>query len=188
MPVNPPEPRHTIADDGETLRITIPSPKRKYPILASGFGLVWVIVFLVLFSPPLFNAGFDGESWFPIVWTTMVISISAYAIVILLWLLFGVEVIRVDNASIKTRRQVFGLGRTREYDGDHIRQLRAAPIVYATTGYRNSFTWEYLGLAGGQIAFDYGAKTVRFGSGLDEAEAHMIVDAITQRFHRYQRK
>jgi hypothetical protein len=188
MTVTPPKPRHTIEDTGEILRISVPSPKRKYPILASGFGLVWMVVLLIFLSPPWLRIGFDGESWFPIIWTTGMILIIAYAIVILLWLLFGVEVIRVDSASIKIRRQIFGLGRTREYNGDHIRRLRAAPIVYATTGYRNSFTWEYLGLSGGQIAFDYGAKTVRFGGGIDEAEACMIVDTIVQRFHRYQRK
>jgi hypothetical protein len=152
---------------------------------------IWVGIcccFFGLFSPPLFNAGFSNESWFAIIWTTGVILIIAYSIVILLWLLFGVEVIKVDYASIKLRRQILGLGRTLEYNGDHVRKLRAAPIVYATTGYRSSFTWEYLGLSGGQIAFDYGAKTIRFGGGLDEAEACIIVDAIAQRFHRYQRK
>jgi hypothetical protein len=188
MPIDPPEPRHMIEDDGEVLRITIPSPKRRYPILALGFGLVWIVVFSVFFSRSIFSPNYEGESWFPYFWVLGMILASAYTIAVLLWLLFGVEVIKVDYANIKIRRQIFGLGRTRDYGGDHIRRLRAAPIVYATTGYRSSFTWEYLGLSGGQIAFDYGAKTARFGSGLDEAEARMIVDAITQRFHRYQRK
>lgn len=29
---------------------------------------------------------------------------------------------------------------------------------------------------------DYGAKTIRFGSGIDEAEARMILDSIRTRF------
>jgi len=187
MPITPSEPRHTIEDAGEVLRITIPSPKRRYPIFSAGFGLVWILVFSVFFSRSLFGPNYEGENWFPYFWTLGMILAGAYAIVILLWLLFGAEVIKIDHAGIKTRRQVFGLGRTLDYEGNHIRRLRAAPMVYATT-YRSNFTSEYLGWAGGQIAFDYGAKTARFGSGVDEAEARMIVDAITQRFHRYQRK
>lgn len=169
------------------LRITIPSPKRRYPIIALGIGLVWIIVFSLFFSRSVFSPTYGGESWFPVVWAIGVFVTVIYVCGILLWLLAGVEVIKVDHTGIKTRRQLFGIGRTRHYDGDHICQLRTAPIVYATT-YRSNFTAEYLGLAGGQIAFDYGAKTVRFGGSLDEAEARMIVDAITQRFHRYQRK
>ena len=145
--------------------------------LALGFGLLWIVIFSVFFSRSLFSPNYEGESWFPYFWALGMILASAYAIAVLLWLLFGVEVIKVDHAGIKTRRQVFGLGRTRDYEGDHIRRLRAAPMVYAIT-YRSNFTSEYLGWAGGQIAFDYGAKTARFGSGLDEAEARMIVDAI----------
>jgi hypothetical protein len=187
MPVTPSEPRHTIEDNGEMLRITIPSLKRRYPILSTGLGLVWIIVFLPLASRSFLGPSYNGETWLPVALLVMLVLALISAISILSWLLFGVEVIKVDHAGIKTRRQVFGRGRTRDYEGDHIRRLRAAPMVYATT-YHNNFTWEYLGLAGGQIAFDYGAKTTRFGSGLDEAEARMIVDAITQRFHRYQQK
>lgn len=41
-------------------------------------------------------------------------------------------------------------------------------------------TWEK-----GFIAFDYGAKTYRFGESLDEAEARQIVALIHQRFPHY---
>jgi hypothetical protein len=187
MPVTPSEPQHTIKDDGETLGVTIPAPKRRYATLSLGFGLVFTVVFLLLTSRSFFGPSYHGEPWLPYAVLGMLVLASLYAMAVLLWLLFGVEVIKADRAGIKTRRQVFGLGRTREYDGDHIRHLRTAPMVYATT-YRNNFTSGYLGLTGGQIAFDYGAKTVRFGGGIDETEARMIVDTIAQRFHRYQRK
>ena len=38
------------------------------------------------------------------------------------------------------------------------------------------------GIGGGVIAFDYEARTIRFGAGLDEAEAKEVVTAITQRY------
>jgi hypothetical protein len=33
----------------------------------------------------------------------------------------------------------------------------------------------------GALAFDYGTSTVRWGAGLDEAEAQVIVERLTQR-------
>lgn len=36
---------------------------------------------------------------------------------------------------------------------------------------------------GGNIAFDYGAKTYRFGSGIDEPEASKIIGLLKSRHH-----
>ncbi len=44
---------------------------------------------------------------------------------------------------------------------------------------------QFWGVGQGIITFDYGAKTFRFGSGLDEAEAKMILSEITQRYPQY---
>ena len=38
-------------------------------------------------------------------------------------------------------------------------------------------------IVGGNIAFDYGAKTYRFGSGIDEAEARKIVGLLESHHH-----
>jgi hypothetical protein len=35
---------------------------------------------------------------------------------------------------------------------------------------------------GGTIAFDYGAKTFRFGGGLDEAEASHLIELLKSRY------
>jgi hypothetical protein len=37
----------------------------------------------------------------------------------------------------------------------------------------------------GSIAFDYGARTFRFGSGVDEAEAKQILAEIQQKYPQY---
>lgn len=37
---------------------------------------------------------------------------------------------------------------------------------------------ESWGFRGGSMAFDYGAKTYRFGFGVDELEAHQIMEAL----------
>ncbi len=40
----------------------------------------------------------------------------------------------------------------------------------------------FWGVGGGTIAFDYGAKTYRFGAQLEEAEAKQIIQAVRERF------
>jgi hypothetical protein len=37
----------------------------------------------------------------------------------------------------------------------------------------------------GSLAFDYGARTFRFGTSIDEAEAKQIVAEIQQKFPQY---
>jgi hypothetical protein len=44
-----------------------------------------------------------------------------------------------------------------------------------------SGSMEFWGISGGRIAFDYGAKTVRFGIGLDEAEAKFLIKDIEKK-------
>lgn len=184
MPITPSEPRHTVEDTGDGLRFNIPSPKRWYQILFLGF---WLLLWVGIGSQFVFSIFLRmSAGLFSVIWSIGWFLATGYAILVLSWQLVGMEVIDVDPQGIRTRRQVFGVGRTREYDGDHIRQLRASPMTYSA--FNRSQSFESLGLAGGQIAFDYGAKTIRFGGGIDEAEARMIVESITQRFHRYQRK
>ena len=36
------------------------------------------------------------------------------------------------------------------------------------------------------LAFDYGAKTIRFGRGIDEAEATQLLERIIAKFPQYQ--
>lgn len=47
------------------------------------------------------------------------------------------------------------------------------------TDFRSSFSWWLGGV--GMIAFDYGARTYRFGRGVDEAEAKQLVAELQRR-------
>jgi len=39
---------------------------------------------------------------------------------------------------------------------------------------------DFWGLTGGKLRFDYGMKTIKFGIGLDEAEARYLIQEITK--------
>jgi len=74
------------------------------------------------------------------------------------------------------------MGRDRNFDLAHVKDLRVAPQSYSPSSM--SAGTQFWGLSGGPIAFDYGAKTFRFGASLDEPEAREVVAAMSAR-HRF---
>jgi len=57
--------------------------------------------------------------------------------------------------------------------------MRAAPTSFNPWNFTSGL--EFWGIAGGAIAFDYGARTFRFGA-VEEAEANQIVQTIRARY------
>ena len=81
--------------------------------------------------------------------------------------------------SLVIGREVFGLGRTREYDLTEVKNFRVAAAA------KGLFAWtasaRFWGLGGGPIAFDYGSKTVRVAAAVNEPEAIQIVNELKAR-------
>lgn len=101
-------------------------------------------------------------------------------LVICVWLLFGKERVVLRGSTLTHRYDwAFGLGRERVYDLDHVRNLRLSPPP--TDFWAPRAALRMLDLAGGAIAFDYGARTIQFGTGIDEPEARMIIDRVLAR-------
>lgn len=91
----------------------------------------------------------------------------------LLWGLTGIERVTVRSGGLVLRREYLGWGRSREYDTALIRNLRASrELVDGGGGSPYSGPQE--------VAFDYGARTVRFGE-VDDAESRMIVETLARR-------
>jgi hypothetical protein len=84
----------------------------------------------------------------------------------------------VGRGEFVHRRAIGVLGWSRSYDLAHVKDLRVTPVVYGSgyRGGRNPFN-----LTGGPITFDYGAKTIRLGAGVEEAEAKTLVETIKDR-------
>ena len=83
----------------------------------------------------------------------------------LLWMYVGLERLLLRPDAMVIARELNGREvYAREYAIGNISNLRVVPNV----------PWEW-GFGGGKIAFDYGARTFRFGAGIDEAEARDIV-------------
>jgi hypothetical protein len=103
-----------------------------------------------------------------------------------LWNLSGREIVAADASSLTIRREVLGIGRTREYQLAAVRDLRVErrSLVPSGRSSRGQSVVRHAGLGGGPIAFDYGYMTQHFGAGLDDPETQDIVDALRPRLPR----
>ena len=105
---------------------------------------------------------------------------GVFAIYAWLWQMMGKEIITVQGHSFTTRRNIGEFGFDKEYDLVQMRDVRVGHL--GVNPFDVSSSLQLWGVGGGAIAFEHGARTYRFGAGLDEAEAKQIVTAIKQRY------
>jgi hypothetical protein len=170
--------RTSIEERPEGLRFIIPAPRQVYALF---FYPVW-LVFWALgegFAITELSKVPFGMNNFLLLWLTMWTLGGASTLFTWLWMLAGQERVTLEPSVLRHRRELFGIGLCREYDLSRIRRLRVAPQPRVRPlGSRRA----YLGLTGGVVAFDYGARTVRFGASLDEPEGRMIVQRLKERY------
>ena len=169
--IEPGKPRSQILDERGVLRIVIPPIRKWRPIL-------FLSIFIAAWAYGLISIVRQGhnQGGLPLPYAVaMMIVFLGVVTYTLLWQVLGREVIIVNGQWLKTRREIGNWGRTNEYILAQIRDLR--------TSQDNEQPTFATGMSGGTtIAFDYGAKTIRFGRDIDEAEAKYIVSAIKSRF------
>lgn len=103
-----------------------------------------------------------------------------FAAATIAWMLAGAEIVSVTGGDLDVGYRLFGYERAKRYRGDTISALGVA------SG-RDPFRRLQLSvpflpaLRTGAVKFDYGARTIYFGGGIDEAEGRMIVDSLKRR-------
>jgi hypothetical protein len=180
-PIQPTVSRITIADTSQGLRIVMPCRRSWFVICFLAFWLCgWAAAEVMVAnqfvkgdSPP------DGEL-FMLAWLGVWTVGGVVAIYAWLWQVMGKEIVTVHGQRLTTRRDIGGFGFDKDYDLVHMRDLRVGPAGFNPLNVSSSL--QLWGVGGGVIAFDYGARTYQFGSGLDEAEAKQIVTAIKRRY------
>lgn len=174
--------RHQTDFVGDRLRIRIPSRKHWFQ---TPFLMVWLVFWFfgwVAAASSLFMNPF-GADLFLMIWLTGWSIGGGFAMTTLLWLLLGEERLDISYDLFCVKRQILGIGLTKSYELLHIKDLRVTshPASSFWNSRRNNnltTVWKM----DGPITFDYGAKTIRFGDGVDEAEAKQIVKLIQQYF------
>ena len=102
------------------------------------------------------------------VWTLS----GALCLYIWLWMIAGKETISLQSGILTIKLTLLGWTRVREYELQHISYLRVDPEPYDSEGPRLAAVYPF---RTGPIAFEYGAKTIRFADGVSEAEADQIL-------------
>jgi len=179
--IQPAAPRAAITTEPDRLTIAIPS--RRSPIVVlilSIWSVVWVAVAFssVGWEDYPFGSSIPGVAAFACLWALLLAGI----LFLVRRVFSGSEVIAVDSAALTVSPLLAPFNRRKTFDVSHVSDLRATPLS-ADLLHPVFLTGMYLpGLVGGHIAFDYGAKTYRFGAGVDEAEAKQIVKQIVDRY------
>ena len=187
MPVKPTAPKHTTEDLGDKLIISIPGLEKNWFLT---FLLWFWLIFLMGVALYLSIKMFDTPSPF----IRMLMSISIILMAVFGFVIYriardptGKEIIEVTRQSIKIDWVVFGHHSPTDFLAEHIKDLRVSSsnvnhqLLIGMIYYFSSPS----GLQVGPLVFDYGAQTFRFGSGIDEAEAKIILAKIQQKFPQY---
>lgn len=177
MTVLIPEPgRAQIQDDGNQIIMIIPTQKNWLIML---FYSVWLCGWAVgEFIAPFafFRSGTPIFVFvFVLAWLAIWTIGGLYALWILLWNIFGQEIITVNNEILQIEQRVFGFGRSREYLIPKTRNYR---IKSDSMAFFSAGLWDY---SKGTIKFDYGMKTFDFGMNIKESEALYIINLLKGR-------
>lgn len=109
-------------------------------------------------------------AFYLLIWTLA----GLWSLSVLLWNLAGKEIIDLDAATLRRRKQIPFFGRSKDFTVAGISGLRlAAPRVYHYY-FRQDMTFLNFNDSG-VIAFDYGRGTHRLGASLDQAEAGLVI-------------
>ncbi len=182
MKVEIPQPRATVTNDGGDFKIVIPTKRNWFITLFLTFWLGGWAVGEFTVSRIMFSSSSPvGSKFFMIFWLGGWTVGGCFAIYIWFRNLMGKEVISINSMTLTVRQEVGNLGRSKEYEMKAVRNLRISPLSYNPWNFSSGMPiW---GIGGGLIAFDYGAQTFRFGTGLAESEAQDLINVIKKRFN-----
>ncbi len=177
--VTVPAPRHTSEITPSETRITIPA---KMNVLILIFMLFWLSIWMTAGFGMIGNVlsnSFRQLSGFALIWVCFWAIGISYVVIGVLWQFAGKEIIRIAEGEIEIRYAIFGIGFSKRYTLTEAHKLRVSPNP--PVSFWNSRRGQSPFGEPGIIAFDYGAKTIRFGRSLDEAEATQIVAKLSAR-------
>lgn len=177
----PSTPRITITDQPDELRIVIPNRRSWFVIGMLAFWVCAWGVGEVMGSTTLYKGEVPpGEEGLMLAWLGVWTVSGVAALVALQWQVMGKEIVTVQGQTLQMQREGGGIGFGKEYDVQQMVNLRMEQPRFSP--FDVSASLQLWGIGGGVIAFESGGKTRRFGTGLDEAEAKQVVEALKRRF------
>ena len=96
-----------------------------------------------------------------------------------LWNLFGKEIVTLGQGELKIEKKGVPFSKSKSYDLKEAKNFRVVDEPN-NSGFGTFQKRDFSGLNnGGIIRFDYGMQTVKFGGGIDEAEANFILSKLS---------
>lgn len=168
--------RSTLIDDGAGPEVHIRAPRKWWPLI---FLPVWFVVWTFAGIDVIrreFAANPDPLlAFFLVVWLVFWLVGAVFVAVAWSWMTFGREVVSIAHGTLAIRRRIGPWGISRQYSLVECAGLRAAGWFGVPDLRSVSDSLRLWGLTGGTIVFDYRGRPVRFGIGLEEAEASSVV-------------
>lgn len=178
-----PNGRAIIEENLEALTIRIPAKKQW---LVIGFIAIWIAMTANAYTVIPFQFSWDFsqnrfDNWFMILWYFGLAFAIINVVVCLIWFFTGVEIITLTHdGQLTIDKKPIPFIRKKQYDLRQAEFFRIRPqdlsdkkqnLKLLTAFYSNI----------GIIHFDYGMKTIRFGSEIDEAEARHLLETLVKR-------
>lgn len=170
--------RAILTDTFNELIITIPSKKNWFAII---FICVWLggwligmtfALGMVFFSN---NKGDNFPQLFTAIWLIGWTLGGFYAIKTLVWMIFGKEIITFSTGQFSINRSGALFEKTKTYDLNEAKDFRINATEDENGISFGGNTRRRTVFEPGVIHFDYGLKTLKFGIGIDEAEAKFLL-------------
>jgi hypothetical protein len=177
MLVKPMSRRSSVDSQPDRLTIVVPAARQMFVLI---FLPIWLCgwAFGEASAARQLSRGAGSADLFLIVWLCGWTLGGAGALFSFLWNLAGREILILERGLFSVRREIFGIGWTRQYQLEHVSALRVQPLDAQASSSRRLF-------AAGRIAFDHGARTVRCGGSVDEAEAKQLVTLLDERIQHF---
>lgn len=179
--------RVSVLDDKKKTTVVIyPEKKPLYTALMGAWVAMWFAIGITVVWA-FFNLTLtDQEKVILFVFMTFW-SYYAFRITrVFFWLLWGNELLKVDETAFFIKKSIRGYGRAVPYYLENIRNMSVTvPEEGSLQTVWESSPW----VKGGErIDFEYLGKPIRFGRKLNEKEAKLLFNLISKRIHDHLKK
>ena len=168
----------------EGLRVTVPVKSERFrSLLNLVWLLVWagaevaiVLVLLGALRPP----GFVPSDSLPLAGVFLAVFTVGGGFVLWRWLwgMGGRETFFVARDSFSARREIWGIGRSRTFDLEDVRSVRAGRLKYRVI--YPSWGRMFIGHDESEIVIDGAGRTYAYGKGLVESVARDLADLLLE--------
>lgn len=162
MRVTPTDRRSHFENGGGSPRVVIPGHLSPVAIFLLLWVSFWTFGGVEAIQTFWQSVGKGSPEWFLAFWLVGWVAGESLVLGTLAYMLVGREIITLRPGQLEIRLQLLEFGFSRQYDISRVTNVRVSMVRG-----RNQFP--------SALAFDYGARTVRFGRGIDEAEAALVL-------------